>query len=424
VTAPFRYDAAAAEPAPAGPRGPGAAAALIVLLLMMPLLYGLVAFHGHYGRMLKAPILEHVAFNCLTNAVVMVSCRGLHGRFDQRLSQVFARTLLAHGALAFFTLVTRHYYSIPMMMVGVPASVLLGTAVTVLDHRGRKLSIGILGPWHAVATTPGLDCRLIEKPDASIQPYDLLLVTFPDEAPPPWAPTLTRALLAGKRVRHVAEYLEELRGVVDIGRFDVEHLPSGVFAGYRTRKRLLDCLVAIAALPLAAPAVGLAALAVLVSMGRPVLFVQERVGMGGRRFRMAKLRTMRPADTAAAGSATEPGDPRITPLGHWLRRFHIDELPQLWNVLSGDMSLVGPRPEQPELSAAYIRQAPAFAYRQLVRPGITGWAQVRAPYAADLAETEVKLGYDLFYLKNISLALDTQIFARTVWTVISGAGAR
>jgi lipopolysaccharide/colanic/teichoic acid biosynthesis glycosyltransferase len=139
---------------------------------------------------------------------------------------------------------------------------------------------------------------------------------------------------------------------------------------------------------------------------------------------MLKLRTMRAAAPSDAVIATTRQDPRITPFGRWLRRFRIDELPQLWNVLVGDMSLIGPRPEQPALAERYARDVPAFAYRQLVRPGITGWAQVRAGYAADLEETKIKLAYDLFYLKNFTLGLDLRILIRTVWTLISGAGVR
>jgi lipopolysaccharide/colanic/teichoic acid biosynthesis glycosyltransferase len=158
-------------------------------------------------------------------------------------------------------------------------------------------------------------------------------------------------------------------------------------------------------------------------MGRPVFFRQARVGLGGRPFMILKLRTMRPCDSDGQ-IATAIGDRRITPVGRWLRRLHIDELPQLWNVLVGEMSLIGPRPEQPALAEAYAREDPAFASRALMRPGITGWAQVRAGYAADLAETRVKLAHDLYYLKNCSFGLDVEICARTVWALLGGAGTR
>ncbi len=212
--------------------------------------------------------------------------------------------------------------------------------------------------------------------------------------------------------------------MVPIAHFDVATLPMTEIARYRAWKRGLDLVCVVVLTPIAAPVALFAAAAIWLTMGRPVLFVQERAGLGGVPFRMLKLRTMRPAAPGDAIAATARQDPRITPLGRWLRRFRIDELPQLWNVLVGDMSLIGPRPEQPALAEQYAREVPAFAYRQLVRPGITGWAQVRAGYAADLEETKIKLAYDLFYLKNFSLGLDLQILMRTVWTLITGAGVR
>ena len=198
---------------------------------------------------------------------------------------------------------------------------------------------------------------------------------------------------------------------------------AGRLTWRRCGKRLFDVLVSLSLAPVALPIVALASVAILITMAWPVFFRQPRVGLGGRPFTILKLRTMRPGETAGQ-IATAIGDPRVTPVGRWLRRFHVDELPQLWNVLIGEMSLIGPRPEQPDLAEAYAREAPAFAYRQLMRPGITGWAQVRAGYAADLAETRVKLGHDLYYVKNCSFGLDVEICVRTLWTLLSGAGAR
>lgn len=261
-------------------------------------------------------------------------------------------------------------------------------------------------------------------PTASARPYDLLVITQEGALPPACAATVSRALVAGKRVRHVAGFTKEIHGVTDFAHFDLDHLPEGGLTRYRPVKRLADVLAALALAPVALALIAVSAAAILATMGGPVFFRQARVGRAGRVFQIVKLRTMRPATAGGGGVPTAIGDERVTPLGRWLRRFHIDELPQIWNVLTGEMSLVGPRPEQAGLVEAYARELPAFAYRQLVRPGITGWAQVRAPYAADLAETRVKLGYDLFYLKHVSPWLDAQICARTVWTLLSGIGAR
>jgi lipopolysaccharide/colanic/teichoic acid biosynthesis glycosyltransferase len=159
-------------------------------------------------------------------------------------------------------------------------------------------------------------------------------------------------------------------------------------------------------------------------MGRPVFFLQDRVGQSGEIFRMFKLRTMRPRLEGEQARATALNDNRITPVGNILRKYHVDELPQMWNVLKGDMSLIGPRPEQPELALAYAESMPAYCYRHLVRPGITGWSQVCFGYAETFAETREKLTYDLHYVKFLSLALDMSIAIMTVKILLKGALVR
>jgi lipopolysaccharide/colanic/teichoic acid biosynthesis glycosyltransferase len=174
--------------------------------------------------------------------------------------------------------------------------------------------------------------------------------------------------------------------------------------------------------PLALLAGLLVALAVYLDLGRPVLFAQERVGLGGRVFKAYKFRTMRgaPREGAYAGEEAE----RITPLGRFLRRYRLDELPQLWNVLKGEMALVGPRPEQRILAETYAREIPLYALRHTVRPGLTGWAQVHQGYAEGKEETLVKLSYDLYYVRHLSFFLDLRILLRTIWVVLSGFQAK
>ncbi len=398
--------------------------ATVVGGLLMPPLYGLVAFHGDWAKVVRPPAPAHIAFISAANMVVMLSAITLNGRLDRKLAGVFTRTLVTHGAVAFIILVTRQWYSIPILLTGVFASSVLGSLVALIRHRNVTPRIGIIGPPHAIMLDAGLDCTRIESPAEPVRRFDLLVMTSADELPAAWLPMLARALLAGKRVRHVSEFLEEARGSISLEHFDLDQLPEGGLTSYRTRKRLLDLFCVVVILPAALPLVLLGGLGVLLTMGRPVLFVQPRVGLGGKVFRMIKLRTMRVADPAARPGATSLHDPRVTPLGRWLRRFRIDEIPQLWNVVTGDMSFIGPRPEWTTLAETFSAQEPAYNFRHLVRPGITGWAQVRVGPAADLSETRVKLGYDLFYIKRFSFSLDLQILVRTVWTLIAGGGAR
>jgi len=165
----------------------------------------------------------------------------------------------------------------------------------------------------------------------------------------------------------------------------------------------------------------------LQSPGAPALFRQRRVGKGGREFTLYKFRTLHPAEHAAregehSPPPVRPDDPRLLPIGRWLRRYRVDEWPQAWNVLRGQMSLVGPRPEQRVLVEDYVRRWPLYARRHNVRPGLTGWAQVRQHYDQSLTRLEDKLSLDLFYLENMSLGLDVKILLFTVRTVLRGAG--
>jgi exopolysaccharide biosynthesis polyprenyl glycosylphosphotransferase len=184
----------------------------------------------------------------------------------------------------------------------------------------------------------------------------------------------------------------------------------------RLTKRAFDIVVALAGLVLAAPFLAVAATLTKLD-GGPVLYGQTRIGEHGRRFFMHKIRTMR-CDAEECGAAfCAKNDPRVTRLGRVLRRTHFDELPQLWNVLKGDMSIVGPRPERPEFVDALETTIPFWSRRLLVKPGVTGWAQVRSSYASDCAGMERKLSYDLWYLKNRSLVLDIAICFATLLTV-------
>jgi lipopolysaccharide/colanic/teichoic acid biosynthesis glycosyltransferase len=167
----------------------------------------------------------------------------------------------------------------------------------------------------------------------------------------------------------------------------------------------------------------LIAAAIKIDSRGPAIFRQERIGRDGRPFMLYKFRTMRSGSSDRARFA-ERQDGRLTRVGKALRRIRIDELPQLWNVLKGDLSLVGPRPEQGPFVERFSQTIPFYSHRHLVRPGLTGWAQVNFGYADSEADTVEKLSYDLFYVKHLSVWLDLEILGRSVWTVLSGFGAR
>jgi sugar transferase (PEP-CTERM system associated) len=197
-----------------------------------------------------------------------------------------------------------------------------------------------------------------------------------------------------------------------------------VSRGTRAAKRITDVVIAAAMLVLLAPVMALTALLVLATDGRPVLYTQERTGQGGRPYRIRKFRTMRrDAEERGAAWATDQ-DPRVLPVGRFLRRSRLDELPQLWNVLRGDMSLVGPRPEREVFLRELKARWPLFRLRELVKPGLSGWAQLKYGYGSTIEEQGRKLEYDLYYIKNTSLFLDLVCLLATAKVVLLGKGAR
>ena len=197
---------------------------------------------------------------------------------------------------------------------------------------------------------------------------------------------------------------------------------AGAFSVQAQLKRIADVMVAGLLLCITAPFIALAALLIWLEDRGPVLYTQQRSGWLGRVFTVYKLRTMTVQPEHQPAIWTQVGDQRITRVGVWLRRLRLDELPQLLNVLSGEMSLIGPRPERPELEHQLESHIAHYRKRHWMRPGLSGWAQVCAPYASSLEESDLKLSYDLYYLRHFSTWLDLVILFRTIKTVLKAAG--
>jgi exopolysaccharide biosynthesis polyprenyl glycosylphosphotransferase len=289
--------------------------------------------------------------------------------------------------------------------------------VGVVDEDERGVGAA---PW--LGRTSDLDCVVRrEQPD---------LVVVEDR--PSRAEAVDRLLDAASldfRMMGIHDFYEYA-----FGRVPVDHLSPVWFMSVlhlyqrpypRATKRLLDLAVAGSMLVIAAPILLVVACLVRVSSSGPVLFRQIRCGEGGRPFEIVKFRTMRvDAEASATPVWAAEADPRVTRVGRTLRKLRLDELPQLWNVLRGDMSIVGPRPERPEFLTLLEKTVPFWSRRHLVKPGITGWAQIRRGYAADAEAAADKLSYDLYYLRHRSLALDLAIMLKTARVVVSGLGAR
>ena len=228
---------------------------------------------------------------------------------------------------------------------------------------------------------------------------------------------------------HLASVYEEYTGKIAIENLRPSWL---IFSeGFRSTrfgravKRGLDLVCGAVGLTLLAPVMALVALAVRLTSPGPVLYHQARVGRNGRVFLVHKFRSMRTDAEAKTGAVwAQSNDTRVTPVGRFLRRTRLDELPQLWNVLKGDMSMVGPRPERPEFVSKLTEQIPFYGLRHGVRPGVTGWAQVRYTYGASVEDALQKLQYDLFYIKHVTVAFDLFILFSTIKTVLLRRGAQ
>jgi sugar transferase (PEP-CTERM system associated) len=235
--------------------------------------------------------------------------------------------------------------------------------------------------------------------------------------------------LSNVKVEEATGLLEKIDGKISV---DELHPSWLIFSeGFRLKdsvifgRRVLSLLVSTALLVLVLPLLPLIALLIKLTSPGPVLYRQKRVGRNGKVFFCYKFRTMR-ADAEADTGPTWAGDddPRITKIGHILRSSRLDEIPQLWNVFKGDMGFVGPRPERPEFVEWLSREIPYYNLRHLVRPGLTGWAQISYQYGASLEESKEKLQYDLYYMKNISMAFDLYIVFLTIKIVLFGRGAK
>lgn len=236
-------------------------------------------------------------------------------------------------------------------------------------------------------------------------------------------------LLSALKLNHVRLYSVEAvaellsgRKTLPTGQDDLWQIDGN--PAHDVAKRVIDVALVVVSLPLWLPLCSLVGLAVKLDSPGPMLFAQSRVGRDGRSFRLWKFRSMHHQGEPQPARFAQQQDDRVTRVGRTIRRWRLDELPQLWNVLLGHMSLIGPRPEQTQFVHEFATRIPAYPYRHLVRPGLTGWAQVQQGYADSEEQTVVKLSYDLYYVAHYSMALDLLIAYKTLRIVLSGFGSR
>jgi lipopolysaccharide/colanic/teichoic acid biosynthesis glycosyltransferase len=231
---------------------------------------------------------------------------------------------------------------------------------------------------------------------------------------------------SGLRVRTLTRFYEEWLGKLPIGELERVSLMFDVSELHRARygrvKRLVDLVLGALGCAVLAMSIPFVAFGNVIANGGPLFYRQERIGRGGRGFMILKFRTMRPSDGSLPSEWTTEDDPRITPFGRFLRKTHVDELPQVVNIVRGDLTLVGPRPEQPHYADELTAKIPFYSLRHLVRPGLTGWAQVKYGYAGDERDALEKLQYEFFYLRHQDITFDLRIIGRTIRSVIGFGG--
>lgn len=297
-------------------------------------------------------------------------------------------------------------------------------------QRQQTLRIGIVpyGEVESLFDIPDVQWARLSGDGEEAAGCDAIVADLRADIPDEWERYLADRALAGTLVMHVKQMEESLTGRVAIEHLSENNLGSlipGII--YAKVKRLGDLVVAAIAIPLLAPFMLLVAIGIKLDSRGPILFRQRRMGYRGNPFTMIKLRTMSEGDESEdprLAAITQDSDKRVTRIGKYLRRYRIDELPQLLNIFTGEMSWIGPRPEAVPLSQWYEKELPFYRYRHIVRPGITGWAQVKQGHVAEVGDVLWKLQYDFYYIKNFSFWLDLLILARTARTVLSGFGAR
>ncbi len=334
-----------------------------------------------------------------------------------------------YGGLLALLVFFRLEYSNQILLSSFVATLGARFVIAAINMRGKRMVYWIVpgGKVVAVEELSNVPSLRVETPD-DFNKYNGVFVAdlhYPHD--PVWERFLADAAISGKPVFHYKQVWEAATGKVKI-----HHLSENSFGalipshGYQKIKRLVDLLICISTLPITLPVLALVGILIRFDNHGPVFFRQRRMGFRGQAFMLVKFRTMTVVENGddRFASVTQAGDQRITRIGRFLRKTRLDELPQIWNILKADMSWIGPRPETVSLSAWYEEEIPFYRYRHIVRPGITGWAQVNQGHVSSIDDVDHKLQYDFYYIKNLSYWLDILITLRTIRVVLSGFGAK
>lgn len=347
----------------------------------------------------------------------------------ESVSSILTAVSLVYAALMAVLLVVRIDYARGMLFGNYLACIIFLFFQQLVWPAKRQLRIAMIRGGAAQPLEDGnIDWILVDDPGVNLTKVDAVTVDLRADHSDEWERRITELALANTPVYHIKHLRESLTGQVEL-----EHLSETSYGtlsppiAYIAAKRLVDTVVALIGLLALWPVMIVVAVLIKLDSPGPAIFKQRRVGFRGRVFWVRKFRTMQvpnKAEDERDAAMTRDGDHRITKVGGFLRKSRLDELPQLINVIRGEMSLIGPRPEAEVLSKWYEQEIPFYRYRHIVLPGVTGWAQINQGHVTDVEDVTAKLHYDFYYIKNISPWIDALIAVRTIIIMVSGHGAK
>lgn len=407
---------------------------VVVMWTVAVVLPGLYVYMGFITAESNRAILNSVAAALAATTAGLMALRRVNDFPGMRsYSLIFPSLAGAYGVTLVLIFGMRLAYSRSVLSGSFVLAVLTAFFLAYLTERVVKPMFFVV-PGGDASTLRDIDAARWEtmvEPVVPNVPHAMLVADFRHDHDDDWERMLARAAVSGRIVYHSKLLSESLTG-----RVTIEHLSENSFGSllpnlaYHKIKRLIDLVACIILIPLLIFPMAVIAFLIKLDTSGPVIFRQERIGYRGEVFKMWKFRSMRPRAIALHGDAarldamTRNDDGRVTRIGRFLRQTRLDELPQIVNILRGEMSWIGPRPEAVPLSKWYESEIPFYSYRHIIRPGITGWAQVHQGHVTDIDAINRKLAYDFYYVKHFSAWLDMVIALRTVPTMIDGFGAR
>lgn len=328
-------------------------------------------------------------------------------------------------AVLFFS---RGAYSRPFLLLAYGLTLVWFYSDYFISKRYRTLRFAVVpvGRTLGAVNARNIELHTLRTPDLQGQRFNAVIADLhAADLTPDWERFLAHCVLSHVPVMHVRHAYETITGRIPIAHLSENEmgmlLPSPLYA---VLKRMIDLVCVLILTPVLLPIMFLTAIAIRIDSPGSAVFVQSRVGQGNRDFKIYKFRSMHVNAERDGARLAQNSDSRITRVGRFIRKSRLDELPQLFNVLKGDMSLIGPRPEQRFFVDQFENEIPFYVYRHVVKPGITGWAQVMQGYADSSESTKLKIQYDFYYIKNLSLWLDVIITFKTIKTILTGFGAR